>query len=56
MQEGDVVPEYPVELLTEADHVLWRMAHLIHRINKTGTASAFDEALTLTQSRAATYS
>lgn len=47
-QEGDTPAEDPKELLAEADHVLGRIEYLICRINKTNTATKFDDKLTLT--------
>ena len=48
VQEGDLPVEDPEELLTTANAIIDRMDWLIRSVNKTNTATMFDEKHTLT--------
>jgi len=47
VQQGDEAPEKPQELLAELERVFAVLADLIKRINKTNSATAFDDTKTL---------
>src|ERR1043165_4614662 len=52
VQEGDVPAETPAELLTELGRVANELLHLIKRINKTNSATAFSGGQTLSDALA----
>src|SRR5689334_7943742 len=47
VQQGDEAPEKPQDLLAELERVFATLADLIKRINKTNSATAFDDTRTL---------
>jgi hypothetical protein len=52
VQEGDQPAEEPQELLEEAERVAREFADLIKRINRTNSATAFGDGLTLSDALA----
>lgn len=52
VQEGDTPPEDPQTLLTETSNLMNEMQTLIQSINRTNSATAFDNSRTLTDALA----
>lgn len=52
VQEGENPPEDPAELLEELDRTLGEMTRLVRDINKTNTATAYQQDMTLTDALA----
>jgi hypothetical protein len=52
VQEGEVPPENPQELLAELDRVLGEFNSLVKSINRTNASTPFDEGRTLTEALA----
>lgn len=52
VQEGDVPAENPQDMLAEAEHLLNELRDLIQKINKTNTATLFEDGMTLTDALA----
>lgn len=52
VQEGERPPEDPKQLLKELDRLLGELTDLIKRINRTNSATQFDESKTLTDALA----
>lgn len=48
VQEGETAPENPQDLIGEMDALLAEMTSLIQRINRTNSATAFDNIRSLT--------
>lgn len=52
VQEGELPPENPQELLEELDRVLGEFNSLVKSINRTNASTPFDEGRTLTEALA----